>query len=78
MLIFLFSFFNPAHLYLLSLGVDRDLITNVSPRIVRGSTNGPLYGPNQSSFMNIELITEKTLAYWTRVVTVSTLMPILI
>eukprot|EP00211_Chloroparvula_japonica_P000094 CAMPEP_0119128094 /NCGR_PEP_ID=MMETSP1310-20130426/6384_1 /TAXON_ID=464262 /ORGANISM="Genus nov. species nov., Strain RCC2339" /LENGTH=1106 /DNA_ID=CAMNT_0007118401 /DNA_START=52 /DNA_END=3372 /DNA_ORIENTATION=+ len=48
--------------------VDRDLITNVSPRIVRGSTNGPLYGPNQSSFMNIELITEKTLAYWVKVV----------
>eukprot|EP01094_Clydonella_sp_ATCC50884_P019234 TRINITY_DN3714_c0_g1_i1.p1 TRINITY_DN3714_c0_g1~~TRINITY_DN3714_c0_g1_i1.p1 ORF type:complete len:1112 (-),score=486.72 TRINITY_DN3714_c0_g1_i1:361-3696(-) len=47
--------------------VDRDLITNVSPRIIRGSTTGPLYGPSQTSFMNIELITEKTLAYWVRV-----------
>jgi dihydropyrimidine dehydrogenase (NADP+) len=49
--------------------LDKDLITNVSPRIIRGSTSGNLYGPNMSSFMNIELITEKTLAYWMRVIT---------
>ncbi|CAJ0605751.1 unnamed protein product [Cylicocyclus nassatus] len=43
---------------------DKDLVTNVSPRIVRGSTSGPRYGPNQGSFMNIELISEKSTAYW--------------
>ncbi|KAK6057252.1 pyridine nucleotide-disulfide oxidoreductase [Cooperia oncophora] len=31
-------------------GLDKDLVTNVSPRIVRGSTSGPIYGPNQVSF----------------------------
>jgi len=45
-------------------GLDHDLIQNVSPRIVRGSTSGHLYGPNQGSFLNIELISEKTAAYW--------------
>ncbi|VDO75428.1 unnamed protein product [Heligmosomoides polygyrus] len=45
-------------------GLDKDLVTNVSPRIVRGSTSGPIYGPNQGSFLNIELISEKTAAYW--------------
>jgi hypothetical protein len=35
-------------------------VTNVSPRIVRGTTHGPLYGPGQSAFLNIELISEKT------------------
>jgi len=44
--------------------LDKDLVTNVSPRIVRGSTSGYTYGPGQSSFMNIELITEKSAAYW--------------
>lgn len=39
-------------------------MTNVSPRIVRGTTSGPLYGPGQGSFLNIELISEKTAAYW--------------
>ena len=39
-------------------------MTNVSPRIVRGSTSGELYGPGQGSFLNIELISEKTAAYW--------------
>ena len=48
--------------------LDKDLITNVSPRIIRGSASGNLYGPNQGAFMNIELITEKTLAYWNQVV----------
>ncbi|EGT30102.1 CBN-DPYD-1 protein [Caenorhabditis brenneri] len=45
-------------------GLDKDLVTNVSPRIVRGSTSGPLFGPNQGSFMNIELISEKSCEYW--------------
>ena len=39
-------------------------MTNVSPRIVRGITSGPMYGPGQGSFLNIELISEKTAAYW--------------
>eukprot|EP01126_Amoeba_proteus_P040937 TRINITY_DN4391_c0_g1_i4.p1 TRINITY_DN4391_c0_g1~~TRINITY_DN4391_c0_g1_i4.p1 ORF type:complete len:1068 (-),score=286.80 TRINITY_DN4391_c0_g1_i4:118-3249(-) len=45
-------------------GLDKDLVTNVSPRIIRGSTFGNLWGPGQGSFMNIELITEKSAAYW--------------
>eukprot|EP01027_Heterolobosea_sp_BB2_P012612 GEZU01018261.1.p1 GENE.GEZU01018261.1~~GEZU01018261.1.p1 ORF type:complete len:1036 (-),score=376.97 GEZU01018261.1:102-3209(-) len=44
--------------------LDKDLVTNVSPRIVRGTTSGHTYGPHQSSFLNIELISEKTAAYW--------------
>ncbi len=36
----------------------------MSPRIVRGTTSGPVYGPGQSSFLNIELISEKTAGYW--------------
>lgn len=47
----------------------QDLVTNVSPRIVRGTTSGPLFGPGQSSFLNIELISEKTAAYWCHSVT---------
>ncbi|XP_048207976.1 dihydropyrimidine dehydrogenase [NADP(+)] isoform X3 [Perognathus longimembris pacificus] len=42
----------------------QDIVTNVSPRIIRGITSGPVYGPGQSSFLNIELISEKTAAYW--------------
>jgi dihydropyrimidine dehydrogenase (NADP+) len=42
---------------------------NVSPRIVRGTTSGPNYGPGQSSFLNIELISEKTAAYWCKTIT---------
>ncbi|XP_034411310.1 dihydropyrimidine dehydrogenase [NADP(+)] isoform X1 [Cyclopterus lumpus] len=45
-------------------GLNKDLVTNVSPRIVRGTTSGHVYGPGQSSFLNIELISEKTAAYW--------------
>merc|ERR1719288_602379 len=37
---------------------------NVAPRIVRGTTSGHNYGPGQGSFLNIELISEKTAAYW--------------
>mmetsp|Transcript_6753 Transcript_6753/g.16549 ORF Transcript_6753/g.16549 Transcript_6753/m.16549 type:complete len:1118 (+) Transcript_6753:44-3397(+) len=43
--------------------LDENLVTNVSPRIVRG-TYSHKYGPHQPSFLNIELITEKTAAYW--------------
>lgn len=42
----------------------QDLVTNVSPRIVRGTTSGYNYGPQQGSFLNIELISEKCAAYW--------------
>lgn len=37
---------------------------NVSPRIVRGTTSGHMYGPGQGAFLNIELISEKSAAYW--------------
>lgn len=47
----------------------QDLVTNVSPRIVRGTTSGHMYGPGQGSFLNIELISEKTAAYWCQSVT---------
>ena len=39
-------------------------MTNVSPRIIRGSTSGHMYGPGLGSYLNIELISEKTAAYW--------------
>ena len=46
-------------------GLDKDIVTNVSPRIVRGTTGGDWnFGPNQASFLNIELISEKTEQYW--------------
>jgi len=46
-------------------GMDHDLITNVSPRIVRGTTAGDgNFGPSQGGFLNIELISEKTEQYW--------------
>ncbi|XP_059095329.1 dihydropyrimidine dehydrogenase [NADP(+)]-like [Tigriopus californicus] len=44
--------------------LDKDIVTNVAPRIVRGTTSGHTFGPGQGSFLNIELITEKTAAYW--------------
>ncbi|CAH0547960.1 unnamed protein product [Brassicogethes aeneus] len=44
--------------------LEKDLVTNVSPRIVRGSTSGHSYGPQQGSFLNIELISEKVTEYW--------------
>ncbi|KAK2578695.1 hypothetical protein KPH14_011663 [Odynerus spinipes] len=49
--------------------LDKDLVTNVSPRIVKGSTSRHHYGPEQGSFLNIELISEKTEAYWCRSIT---------
>lgn len=42
----------------------QDLVTNVSPRIVRGVTSGHNYGPGQGAFLNIELISEKCADYW--------------
>ena len=45
-------------------GLDKDIVTNVSPRIIRGQTSGHNYGPGLGSFMNIELISEKTHHYW--------------
>lgn len=47
-------------------GLDKDLVTNVSPRIVRGTTSGHNFGPQQGSFLNIELISEKCTEYWIR------------
>lgn len=47
----------------------QDLVTNVSPRIVRGTTSGHSFGPQQGSFLNIELISEKCAAYWCKSVT---------
>lgn len=44
--------------------LDKDLVTNVSPRIVRGVTSGHNFGPGQGSFLNIELISEKCADYW--------------
>ncbi|XP_075219147.1 dihydropyrimidine dehydrogenase su(r) [Lycorma delicatula] len=44
--------------------LDKDLVTNVSPRIVRGTTSGYTFGPEQGSFLNIELISEKSALYW--------------
>lgn len=49
--------------------LDKDMVTNVSPRIIRGSTNGHTYGPHMNSFLNIELISEKTAAYWCTAIT---------
>ncbi|XP_032520125.2 dihydropyrimidine dehydrogenase [NADP(+)] [Danaus plexippus] len=50
-------------------GLDKDIVTNVSPRIVRGVTSGENYGPGQGSFLNIELISEKCEAYWCQSIT---------
>jgi len=46
--------------------LDKDIVVNVAPRIVRGTTSGHNYGPGQGAFLNIELISEKTAAYWCR------------
>lgn len=46
--------------------VDKDLPVNVSPRIVRTTNSPNLYGPNQNGFINIELVTEKSAAYWVK------------
>ncbi|XP_026679577.1 dihydropyrimidine dehydrogenase [NADP(+)] [Diaphorina citri] len=44
--------------------LQKDMVTNVSPRIVKGTTSRHLYGPEQGSFLNIELISEKTAFYF--------------
>ncbi|XP_051176423.1 dihydropyrimidine dehydrogenase [NADP(+)] isoform X2 [Leptopilina boulardi] len=44
--------------------LDKDFVTNVSPRIVKGTTSRHRYGPEQGSFLNIELISEKNEIYW--------------
>lgn len=44
--------------------LDKDTVTNISPRIVRGVTSGHTYGPQQGAFLNIELISEKCCDYW--------------
>lgn len=44
--------------------LDKDMVTNVSPRIVRGVTSGQNFGPQQGAFLNIELISEKSCSYW--------------
>ncbi|KAH9399748.1 hypothetical protein TYRP_017740 [Tyrophagus putrescentiae] len=49
--------------------LDKELVTNVSPRIVRGITSGHQYGPHVGSFLNIELISEKTAEYWCQNIT---------
>lgn len=43
---------------------QKDMVTNVSPRIVRGVTSGHTFGPQQGAFLNIELISEKCCNYW--------------
>lgn len=45
------------------------MVTNISPRIVKGTSDGHHYGPEQTSFLNIELISEKTAAYWCKGIT---------
>ncbi|CAG0921810.1 unnamed protein product, partial [Notodromas monacha] len=49
--------------------LNKDVPTNVSPRIVRGTTSGEVYGPGQGAFLNIELISEKTQEYWIQSIT---------
>lgn len=49
-------------------GMDHDLPSNVSPRIVKGETSGLKFGPHQSSFLNIELISEKSASYWLKTI----------
>ena len=58
-----------ALLLLKHFSLDKDLVTNVSPRIVKGTTSRHHYGPEQGSFLNIELISEKSQAYWCNSVT---------
>ena len=41
----------------------------MSPRIIKGTTSRYHYGPEQSSFLNIELISEKSEAYWCNSIT---------
>ena len=36
---------------------------------MRGTTAGHIYGPGQGAFLNIELISEKSAAYWCKSIT---------
>lgn len=49
--------------------LNKDYVTNVSPRIIRGTTSGHTFGPGQGSFLNIELISEKLCDYWCKSMT---------
>lgn len=49
--------------------LNKDIITNISPRMARGTTSGHVYGPGQGSFLNIELISEKNTEYWLQCIT---------
>ncbi|KAL3284645.1 hypothetical protein HHI36_018799 [Cryptolaemus montrouzieri] len=44
--------------------LEKNICTNVSPRIVRGVTSGQNFGPQQGSFLNIEIFSEKYTDYW--------------
>ncbi|XP_050301908.1 dihydropyrimidine dehydrogenase [NADP(+)] [Anthonomus grandis grandis] len=44
--------------------LEKNEVTNISPRIVRGTTSGHHYGPQQGSFLNIEVISEKYTEFW--------------
>ncbi|KAK4336631.1 hypothetical protein RND71_043743 [Anisodus tanguticus] len=44
--------------------LEKDIVTNISPRIIRGETFGPNYGPGLGSYLNIEVVSEKTTNYW--------------
>lgn len=57
------------HFFCLTRVPFQDLVTNVSPRIIKGTTSRHHYGPEQGSFLNIELISEKSAAYWCNSVT---------
>ncbi|XP_044748959.1 dihydropyrimidine dehydrogenase [NADP(+)] [Coccinella septempunctata] len=46
--------------------LENDICTNVSPRIVRGITSGQNFGPQQGSFLNIEVFSEKYTETWIR------------
>ncbi len=43
--------------------IPKNIVTNVAPSIVWGTTSGHIYGPGQGSFLTIELISEKTAKY---------------
>eukprot|EP00922_Rhytidocystis_sp_ex-Travisia-forbesii_P046264 GHVS01068980.1.p1 GENE.GHVS01068980.1~~GHVS01068980.1.p1 ORF type:complete len:1051 (+),score=138.18 GHVS01068980.1:2-3154(+) len=47
--------------------LDKHIVTNVSPRIVRGTYDNQ-YGPGLKGFLNIELISEKTALYWCKAI----------
>jgi hypothetical protein len=40
--------------------LDKDAIVNVSPRIVRGTTSGHMYGPGQGMYIHLVLYTVRS------------------